>query len=54
MTDCFGLNTPENQKEDKLFKSIVTPEMCYFCFDTLVAHLKKEKYPKSPAFANQK
>jgi hypothetical protein len=32
----------------------VCPEMCCFCFDVLLSHLKAEKAPKSPKFTNNK
>lgn len=32
--------------------NIVCPEMCYYCFDVLVAHLTRSPSPRSPHFIN--
>ncbi|XP_003391476.2 PREDICTED: AMMECR1-like protein [Amphimedon queenslandica] len=32
--------------------SVVSPDMCYYCFDVLLAHLTQSPSPRSPHFSN--
>ena len=32
--------------------SVVSPDMCYYCFDVLLAHLTQAPSPRSPHFSN--
>ncbi|XP_027702190.1 AMME syndrome candidate gene 1 protein-like [Vombatus ursinus] len=34
-------------------KMIVSPEMCYFCFDVLYCHLYGYQQPRTPGFTNE-
>lgn len=31
---------------------VICPEMCYYCFDTLVNHIDRKGPPKTPSFTN--
>jgi hypothetical protein len=43
-----GLSNGHNMANDM----IAHPEMCFYCFDVLYAHLYNLEQPRSPAFCN--
>ncbi len=43
-----GMSHPKNG----VCQRYVCPEMCFYCFDVLIAHLNSANSPKTPHFSN--
>jgi len=44
--------TPTGSTAASMVNSTVVPDMCYFCFDVLDAHLKSRPGPRKPSFTD--